>query len=76
MIKNFENIGLKLIDLIVFVIFVSIFFLVSKISLSNGYDELGALVSHLELDDERFLDAYRYILSVFSRSLIGICSSI
>ena len=50
MIKNFENIGLKLIDLIVFVIFVSIFFLVSKISLSNGYDELGALVSHLELE--------------------------
>jgi hypothetical protein len=60
----FRNINLffKIINFLVFATLFYVFFLISKISLAGGYDEIGALVSHLELGDPRFADEYKRIL--------------
>ena len=60
----FRNINLffKTINFLVFATLFYVFFLISEISLAGGYDEIGALVSHLELGDPRFADEYKSIL--------------
>ena len=60
-LKNI-NLFYKTINFLVFASLFFVFFLISKISLAGGYDEIGALVSHIELGDPRFSDEYRKIL--------------
>ena len=56
---------LSLANIFLFAATFLIFFLIGCLATSGGYDEIGAVVSHLELQDNRFVEEYIKIFESF-----------